>query len=75
MGDSVELVCKLKEVGVWSNHSDLTPPPQTRDRTRRVRTLLSVIIHTYFLLAWINSFGMCTVPIARNRKANLAHSD
>ena len=71
----MELICKLKEVGVCSNHSDLTPPSQTRDWTRRVRTLLSVIIRTYFLLAWINSFGMCTVPIAHNHEANLAHSD
>ena len=67
--DSVELVCKPKD------HSDLTSPPQTRDRTRWVCTLCLLIVRTYFLLAWINSFGTCTVLIARDREASLVHSD
>ena len=36
---------------------------------------LYVLSHTYFLLAWINSFGTCSALIARNRAASLAHSD
>ena len=47
LGDSVELICKPKEVAVWPDCSDLSPSAQTHDRTRRVRTLLSVI--TYLL--------------------------
>ena len=74
-GDSVKLVCKPKEVAVCPDRSDLTPPLQTHDRTRRVRTFCLSIIRTYFLLAWINSFGTCTVLIARDREASLVHSD
>ena len=71
----MELVSKLKEVAVCPDRSDLTPPLQTHDRTRRIRTFYLSIIRTYFLLAWINSFGTCTVLIARDLEASLVHSD
>ena len=51
----------------------LTSPLQTRNRTRRVRTFCLSIIRIHFLLAWINLFGTCTVLIARDREASLAH--
>ena len=53
-----------------ADRSDLTFRPQTRDRTRQVHTLPQSILRTYFLLAWINSFGTCTVLTARDYEAH-----
>ena len=74
LGDSVELVCKPKEVAVCPDRFDITPP--SKHTIGLDEYVLSVyFIRTYFLLAWINSFGTCTVLIARDREASLVHSD
>ena len=74
LGDSVELVCKPKEVAVCPDRSDLTPPLQTRDRTRRVCTLC-LFNYTYLLSLGMDQLVWYVYSITRDREASLAHSD
>ena len=57
LGDSVELVSKLKEVAVCPDRYDLTTALQTRDRTRQVCTLS--INYTYLLSLGMDQLVWC----------------
>ena len=76
----MELVCKPKEVAVCPHRSDLTSRPQTRDRTRQVRTLCHGLF--YILYSWkiwwrikFGSFKLAVyITTAKLKSAKISYS-